>query len=201
MLAIEGSDDTAAGKKVKADPLGKEIAGCAACWALAATDRPGSSGKQYCKIHRTKGHDLQNCRQVELLAKKQKAEYERRDKEKDQDGAEGSGKKQWAREITAAEPLFDAQTPLKWPSTPLILDAEDHPDRTTPVGCLPLLVSPTIRNLRVNKMLVHGGAGLNLISPVVIKKMQILMETSRKRARFKGSIWGGASRGERSHCS
>ena len=39
------------------------------------------------------GHDLQNCRQVELLAEKQKAEYERRDKEKDQDGAEGSGKK------------------------------------------------------------------------------------------------------------
>ena len=82
MLAVEGSDDTGAGKKVKADAPGKEIAGCAACRALAATDKPGSSGKQYCKIHRTKGHDLQNCRQVELLAEKQKAEYERRDKEK-----------------------------------------------------------------------------------------------------------------------
>ena len=66
---------------------------CAACWALAAADKPGSSDKKYCKIHRTKGHDLQNYRQVELLAEKQKAEYERRDKEKGQDGAEGSGKK------------------------------------------------------------------------------------------------------------
>ena len=93
MLAVEGSDDTGAGKKVEADAPGMEIAGCAACRALAATDKPGSSGKQYCKIHRTKGHDLQNCRQVELLAEKQKAEYERRDKEKGQDGAEGSGKK------------------------------------------------------------------------------------------------------------
>ena len=81
--------------------------------------------------------------------------------------------KQWAREITAAEPSFDAQKPLKWSSTPLIFDVEDHPDRTTAVKCLPLLVSPTIRNLRVNKMLVDGGAGLNLISPVVIKKLQI----------------------------
>ena len=72
--------------------------------------------------------------------------------------------KQWTREITAAEPLFDAQNPLKWSSMPLIFDAEDHPDRTTTVGCLPLLVSPTIRNLKVNKMLVDGGAGLNLIS-------------------------------------
>ena len=61
--------------------------------ALAAADKPGGSDKQYCKIHRTKGHDLQNCRQVELLAEKQKAEYERRDKEKCHDGAEGSGKK------------------------------------------------------------------------------------------------------------
>src|SRR4051812_6520965 len=93
VLAIEESDDTGTGKKVKADTPGKEIAGCTSCRALGATDKPGSSGKQYCKIHRTKGHDLQNCQQVELLAEKQKAEYERRDKEKDQDGAEGSGKK------------------------------------------------------------------------------------------------------------
>ena len=61
-----------------------------------------------------------------------------------------------------------------------------------------MLVSPTIRNLRVNKMLVDGGAGLNLISPVVIKSCKSLMETSRKRARFKGSIRGGASRREKS---
>ena len=36
-----------------------------------------------------------------------------------------------------------------------------------------MLVSPTIRNLKVTKKLVGGGAGLNLISPVVIKRLQI----------------------------
>ena len=81
--------------------------------------------------------------------------------------------KQWAREITAAEPSFDAQKPLKWSSTPIIFDTEDHPDRSTVVGCLSLLVSPTIRNLKVTKMLVDGGDGLNLTSPVVIKRLQI----------------------------
>ena len=93
MLVVEGSSDTSAAKKAKADDPGKEIAGCTACQALAAADKPGGSDKQCCKIHHTKGHDLQNCRQVELLAEKQKAEYERRDKEKGQDGAKGSGKK------------------------------------------------------------------------------------------------------------
>ena len=90
MLAVKGSEDIGAAKKANADDPGKEIAECAACQALAAADKPGGSDKQYCKIHHTKGHDHQNCRQFELLAEKQKAEYERRDKEKGQDGAEGS---------------------------------------------------------------------------------------------------------------
>ena len=59
-LAVEGSDSTGAAKKAKADDPDKKIAGCAACRALAATNKPRSSGKEYCKIHRTKGHDLQN---------------------------------------------------------------------------------------------------------------------------------------------
>ena len=45
MLAIEGPDDTGASKKVKADAPGKEIAGCAACRALAAADKLGGSDK------------------------------------------------------------------------------------------------------------------------------------------------------------
>ena len=81
--------------------------------------------------------------------------------------------KQWAREVTAAEPSFDAQKPLKWSRMPIIFYTEDHPDCTTAVGCLPLLVSPTIRNIKVIKVLVDGGAALNLISPAVIERLQI----------------------------
>ena len=159
--------------------------------ALAAAAKPGGSDKQYCKIHRTKGHDLQNYRQFEQLAEKQKAEYERRDKEKGPNGADGSGKKrggqvgrrgkdnqqerpargcgqkqeddnheeddksgdpefqkateakcinggaslhtshrqlkQWVREITAVEPSLDARKQLKWSTTLIIFDTEDHP--------------------------------------------------------------------------
>ena len=62
VLAVEGSGDTGTTKKAKADDPDKEIAGCAASRAFVAANKPGGSDKQYCKIHRTKGHDLQNFR-------------------------------------------------------------------------------------------------------------------------------------------
>ena len=84
--------------------------------------------------------------------------------------------KRWVREVNAVEPAPEARKPLKWSRTPVIFDEEDHPSRTIAVRCLPLLVSPTIRNLKVTKMLVDSGAGLNLISPTVINKLQIAKE-------------------------
>src|SRR5215216_4569373 len=71
------------------------------------------------------------------------------------------------------EPTPEARKPLKWSRTPIIFYEEDYPDRTIVVGCLPLLVSPTIHNLKVTKMLVDGGADLNLISSAVISRLQI----------------------------
>ena len=64
--------------------------------------------------------------------------------------------------------------------------AEDHPDCTIAVGCLPLLVSPTIHNLKVTKMLVGGGAGLNLISPKAIKRLQIPDGDLEETGTFQG---------------
>ena len=48
------------------------------------------------------------------------------------------------------------------------------------------MVSPTIRNLKVNKMLVDGGAGLNLISLVVIKRLQIPDGDLEETGTFQG---------------
>ena len=48
------------------------------------------------------------------------------------------------------------------------------------------MVSPTIHNLKVTKMLVDGGAGLNLISPAVIEKLQIPDEDLEETGTFQG---------------
>src|SRR6187399_311577 len=240
VLVVEQSGKEASAKKAQTGSSSKETVACTNWQNVAAADKQDGSDKQYCKIHRTKGHDLQNCKKVEYLVEQQKAEHERRDKEKaqgcggepskkrpfngrggrrgkakqrqgdrpprgrdkdeeedDNDMEEGDNSeqefqkatevlcvdggaslhashrqlKQWVREVNAAEPPVESRRLLKWSSTPIIFDLEDHPDRTTAVGCLPMLVSPTIRNLKVTKMLVDGGAGLNLISSAVIKKL------------------------------
>ena len=84
------------------------------------------------------------------------------------------------------EPAADSQKPLKWSRTPIFFDEEDHPDRITAVGCLMLLVSPKICNLKVRKMLVDGGAMLNLISQKVISRPQIAEEELEVTGMFQG---------------
>ena len=49
-----------------------------------------------------------------------------------------------------------------------------------------MLVSPKICNLKVPKMFVDGGAGLNLISPAVISKLQIAEEELEVTGMFQG---------------
>jgi hypothetical protein len=39
------------------------------------------------------------------------------------------------------------------------------------VGTIPLLCTPTINNIAVNRTLIDGGAGLNIISVEVFEKM------------------------------
>ena len=88
VLAVEHSGNGGGSDKAKADDSSE---------AVVAADKQDGSGKRYCKIHHTKGHDLQTCKKVEQMAELQKAEYERRDKERAQGGGGGSGKKLPAR--------------------------------------------------------------------------------------------------------
>ena len=69
---------------------------------------------------------------------------------------------------------------------PITFDAADHPDRNTAVGLLPLVVSLTINNVTVSKMLVDRGASLNLISAKLMDKMQIRVEQLKPMGPFQG---------------
>jgi hypothetical protein len=62
---------------------------------------------------------------------------------------------------------------LRWSIKKIGFDEEDHPISTRVVGTIPLLCTPTINNIAVNRTLIDGGAGLNIISIKVFEKMQV----------------------------
>jgi hypothetical protein len=54
-------------------------------------------------------------------------------------------------------------------------DSSDCPKSMAGASQLPLLVSPTISNIKLYHILIDGGAALNLISLAAFKKLQIPM--------------------------
>jgi hypothetical protein len=62
---------------------------------------------------------------------------------------------------------------MKWSTSKIGFDEEDHPTSIKAVGTIPLLCTPTINNIATNRTLINGGAGLNIISVEVFKKMQV----------------------------
>jgi hypothetical protein len=59
--------------------------------------------------------------------------------------------------------------------TTISFDATDCLKSMAGAGQLPLLVSPTITNIKLYHILIDGGAVINLISLAAFKKLQILM--------------------------
>jgi hypothetical protein len=59
--------------------------------------------------------------------------------------------------------------------TSIVFDASDCPKNISGAGQLPLVVSPTIANIRLYHILIDGGAALNLTSLAAFQKLQISM--------------------------
>jgi hypothetical protein len=72
-------------------------------------------------------------------------------------------------------------------STPKIsFDASGCPKSMAGAGQLPLLVSPSIVNVKLYHALIDGGATVNLISLAAFKKLQIPMSKLQPSRPFSG---------------
>jgi hypothetical protein len=78
--------------------------------------------------------------------------------------------KQLSREIAVAQPNAGNRL-MKWSTSKIGFDKEDHPTSIKGVGTISLLCTPTINNIAVNHTLIDRGAGLNIISVEVFEKM------------------------------
>jgi hypothetical protein len=75
------------------------------------------------------------------------------------------------QEIAAATPAPKAAPHHKCVETPTGFDASNFPKSIVGAGQLPLLVSPTIANVKLYHVLIDAGATLNLISLASFKKL------------------------------
>ena len=63
---------------------------------------------------------------------------------------------------------------LKWASTPIIFDQDDHPASIPRPGSYPLVVDPVVSNMRLSKVLMDGGSSLNILYIDTLEAMRIL---------------------------
>nr|CAH67174.1 H0211B05.11 [Oryza sativa] len=69
------------------------------------------------------------------------------------------------RELLAAAPTHEAMRRARWSEVALTFDQTDHPPCVARGGQIAMVVSPTICNVKLGRVLVDGDAALNILSP------------------------------------
>nr|CAE05030.2 OSJNBa0044M19.17 [Oryza sativa Japonica Group]CAE05529.2 OSJNBa0053B21.3 [Oryza sativa Japonica Group] len=69
------------------------------------------------------------------------------------------------RELLAAAPTHEATRRARWSEVALTFDQTDHPPCVARGGQIAMVVSPTICNVKLRRVLIDGGAALNILSP------------------------------------
>jgi len=109
------------------------------------------------------------------------------------DAYEGKRKQKLThREVMIAAPSTPEYLP--WSEVSISFDRRDHPDFIPRPGRYPLLVSPTIRDVKLNRVLVDGGSSLNILFLKTFDQMDIPRSKLRpSTAPFHGVIPGASS--------
>jgi hypothetical protein len=66
-----------------------------------------------------------------------------------------------AREVMVVSPTTPKY--LKWSTVPITFDSSDYPDIVPKPRWYPLIVSPIVKDVKLNRVLVDGGSSLNIL--------------------------------------
>jgi hypothetical protein len=66
-----------------------------------------------------------------------------------------------AREVMVVSPTTPKY--LKWSTVPITFDRSDYPDIVPKPRWYPLIVSPIVRDVKLNRVLVDGGSSRNIL--------------------------------------
>ena len=155
-------------------------------------------GRGYCPIHRTDAHDLTECKVVRGIIDQKLGERKHKcgDNNEDQAAPDQSvlgyqradhmvhhifggaatyssnrEYKSVVREVWAT--ASDPSPRLKWLEVPLTFSQVDHPVCVRRPGRYPIVVEPTVQNIRLGRVLVDSGSSINLLFADALNTLQI----------------------------
>jgi hypothetical protein len=80
-------------------------------------------------------------------------------------------KKATRREVLSIEPAVP--TPLRWSEVPTTFSCADQWTSFSEIGRFPLVLKPVVAGSKLNKVLIDGGSGLNVLFIKTLKKMNL----------------------------
>jgi hypothetical protein len=75
------------------------------------------------------------------------------------------------REVLSIEPTVP--TPLRWSEVPITFSRADQWTSFSELGQFPLVLKPVVAGSKLNKVLIDGGSGLNVLFTKTLKKMKL----------------------------
>jgi hypothetical protein len=104
----------------------------------------------------------------------------------------------WSQKATRREVLnieHAVLTPLRWSEIPITFSCTDQWTSFSELGHFPLVLKPVVAGSRLNKVLIDGGSGLNILFTKTLKKMKldITHMLTKSASPFYGIVPGNAA--------
>jgi hypothetical protein len=97
------------------------------------------------------------------------------------------------REVLNIEPAVP--TPLRWSEVPITFSRADQWTSFFEPGRFPLVLKPVVAGSRLNKVLIDGGSGLNVLFTKILKKMKLYIThmLTKSTSPFYGIVPGNTA--------
>jgi hypothetical protein len=170
--------------------------------------------KEKCPWHLNDNHTTEQCYQLRRALKDTPEPRHPRNKKGKKKTDEGNGdfqepdktvnvlfgglpnrraQKATRREVMSIEPVVP--TPLRWLEVPITFSRMDQWTSFSEPGRFPLVLKPVVAGSKLNKVLIDGGSGLNVLFTKTLKKMNldITHMLTKRTSPFYGIVPGNAA--------
>jgi hypothetical protein len=95
------------------------------------------------------------------------------------------------QEVMSIEPAVP--TPLRWSEVPITFSHADQWTSFSEPGRFPLVLKPVVAGSRLNKVLIDGGSGLNVLFTKTLRKMKLDITHTKSTSPFYVIVPGNAA--------